>query len=114
VFEQNNIFEIILHVHSPLKISSEYHCGSHKVYLLFWVRKSVAVTVCKQAPTPSALGGIAGFPSTSLGVLNRKEKKRIQKRKDCGKIVALMYKPSSLYCSLHLNHMIIDFVKYTA
>ena len=59
MFEQNNIFEIILHVHSPLKISSEYHCGSHKVYLLFWVRKLVAVTVYKQVPTPSALGGIA-------------------------------------------------------
>ena len=58
---------------------------------------------------------ILGFPSTSLGVLNGKEQKKNSKKErlwqDCGTDV---YKPSSLYCSLHLNYMVIDFVKYTA
>jgi hypothetical protein len=41
------------------------------MYLLFGVTKSVAVTPCKQSPTPSALGGVAHYQSHVLAMRTR-------------------------------------------
>ena len=72
------------------------------------------ISVPDMTPEPLLLSRLnrttMGFSSTSLGVLNGIEKKKEFKK---GKIVALVYKPSSLHCSLYLNHMVIDFVKCT-
>jgi hypothetical protein len=41
------------------KTFADCHCGSYKRGILCWVTDSVAVLLCKQMPTLSALGGIA-------------------------------------------------------